>query len=149
MKRQIRKGVFESNSSSVHSITYSFEGRQENKLPINKDGYIEVDFGHFGKEYEIYDSQYDKLSYLMTCLAYISSMNINNVIYEHDEFKNIEEAICNYTGAKGIKILGSVDPELDHQSIPYDGIEIINTYDEEEVVNFVFNKNIWLKTSCD
>ena len=52
-------------------------------------------------------------------------------------------------GAKGIKILGSVDPELDHQSISYDGIEIINTYDEEEVVNFVFNKNIWLKTSCD
>ena len=146
--KKIRNNVFETNSSSVHALVYSPEGRQENKLKINKDGYIETDFGYFGKEYEIYDSQDDKLSYLMTCLSYTCSMNIDE-IYESYEFRNIEEAICNYTGAKGIKILGYVEAELDHQSVPYGSIEIINTYDEEEVVNFVFNKNIWLKTSCD
>jgi hypothetical protein len=148
MKRQIRKYIFESNSSSVHTLVYSNDGRESSNFKLNKDGKIEVDFGEFGRDYCIYDSQYDKLSYLITCLYYLSGYEIDS-IYDKWEFEKIEEAICSYTGATGIKILGQVEPYIDHQSVPDYDIEIINVFDEDAVINFVFNKNIALRTDSD
>lgn len=148
MKRKIRQGVFETNSSSVHSLVISNDGRESSEFKLNKDGEIEIDFGQFGKDERIYTSQYDKLSYLITCLYYLSGWEVED-IYDKWEFKEIQDAICKYTGAKGIKILGEQEPEIDHQSQPYDGIEIINVYDEDAVINFVFNKYVSLKTDCD
>ena len=146
MNRKIRKGVFETNSSSVHSLVISNEGREPSEFKLNKDGEIEIDFGQFGKDKRIYTSQYDKLSYLITCLYYLSGWEISD-IYDRREFREIQEAICKYTGATEIKIIGEQEPEIDHQSQPYDGIEIINVYDK--VINFVFNKYVLLKTDCD
>lgn len=149
MKKTIRDKVFETNSSSVHSLCISNDGLEQSELKIHKDGKIHVGFGYFGKDYCIYDSQHEKLSYLMTCLCYIFGYDIDN-IYESYDFKMIEDAICSYTGAKGIKIIGDEnDAYIDHQSIPYDGIEIINIYDDDEIINFVFNKYISLKTDSD
>ncbi len=148
MKRQVRNNLFETNSSSVHTLVISNDGREPSNFKLNKEGKIEVDFGEFGKDLCLYTSQYDKLSYLMTCLYYLSGYDIDD-IYENWEFENIENAICEYTGAKGIKILGKVEPYIDHQSIPDYDIEIINAYDKDAVINFVFNKNVSLKTDCD
>lgn len=148
MKRQIRRCVFETNSSSVHSLVISNDGREPSEFKLNKDGYIEVDFGEFGKDEKLYTSQYDKLSYLITCLYYLSGWDVEG-IYEKWEFEIIEEAICEYSGAKGIRILGKNEPHIDHQSVPYSDIEIINAYDKDEVINFVFNKYVSLKTDCD
>jgi hypothetical protein len=145
---QIRHEVFETNSSSVHAIQFSNDGREPSAFRLNKDGKIEIDFGKFGSEYNIYDSQYDKLSYLITCLYYLSGYDID-AIYDNWEFKQIENAVCKYTGADGIKILGDVYPEIDHQSIPDYYIQIINTEDDDAIINFVFNKNIVLKTMSD
>lgn len=145
MKRKIRKGVFETNSSSVHSLVVSNEGREPSEFKLNNDGKIEIDFGQFGKDKRIYTSQYDKLSYLITCLYYLSGYDI----YDKWEFREIQDAICKYTGATGIKILGEQEPEIDHQSQPYGNIEIVNVYDEDAVINFVFNKYVSLKTDCD
>lgn len=148
MKRKIRKGVFETNSSSVHSLVISNEGREPSEFKLNKDGEIEIDFGQFGKDKRIYTSQYDKLSYLITCLYYLSGYDISD-IYDKWEFREIQDAICKYTGATGIKILGEQEPEIDHQSQPCGNIEIVNVYDEDAVINFVFNKYVSLKTDCD
>lgn len=148
MNRKIRKGVFETNSSSVHSLVISNEGREQSEFKLNKDGEIEIDFGQFGKDERIYSSQYDKLSYLITCLYYLSGYDISD-IYDKWEFEQIQDAVCKYTGATGIKILGKQEPEIDHQSQPYGDIKIINVYDEDAVINFVFNKYVSLKTYCD
>lgn len=148
MKRKIRKGVFETNSSSVHSLVISNDGREPSKFKLNKDEEIEIDFGQFGKDERIYSSQYDKLSYLITCLYYLSGYDISD-IYDKWEFEQIQDAVCKYTGATGIKILGKQEPEIDHRSQPYGNIEIVNVYDEDAVINFVFNKYVSLKTDCD
>lgn len=148
MKRKIRKDVFETNSSSVHSLVISNEGREPSEFKLNKHGEIEVDFGQFGKELCYYTSQYDKLSYLITCLYYLNGLEVED-IYEKWEFREIQDAVCKYTGAKGIKIIGKEEPEIDHQSQPYSGIEIIDVYDEDAVINFIFNKYVSLKTDCD
>lgn len=72
MAKKIRSGVFETNSSSVHSLVFSKEGLEPSVLPVDRDGKIITDFGEFGKEYCIYDAQAEKLSYLITCLYYLS-----------------------------------------------------------------------------
>ena len=148
MNRKIRNGVFETNSSSVHSLVISKEGREPSEFQLNKDGEIEIDFGQFGKDERIYFSQYDKLSYLITCLYYLAGHDMYD-IYNNWEFEQIQDAVCKYTGATGIKILGNQEPAIDHQSLPYNNIEIINVYDEDAVINFVFNKYVSLKTDCD
>ena len=146
-KRIIRQNTFETNSSSVHSLVFSNEGREPSQFVL-EDGYIWVSLGDFGTDLCIYDTQYDKLSYLMTCLYYIGGYSIEG-IYNSFEFIAIEAAICNYTGAKGIKINPYSNGYIDHQSAPYGSIEIINVWNDDEVINFVFNKHISLKTDCD
>lgn len=146
--RQIRKNIFETNSSSVHSLQIDGSGLEPSKLNIDKDGYIRVEFGSFGREYRIYSSQYEKLQYLITCLYYIT-YSVEE-IYDSYNFELICNIVCDYTGAFGIKIVGDENKAyIDHQSIPYDGIKIINIYDDEEVKNFIFNKYVSLKTDCD
>jgi len=147
MKSKIRNQVFETNSSSVHTIIFSNDGLEPSNLPV-KDGMIQIDFGKFGKELNYYNSQYDKLSYLITCLYYLSSFGYDD-IYNTYLFKEIQNTVCEYAGANGIEIIGDVEPSIDHQSQPYDDIELVNVYDKEELINFIFNKNILLKTDCD
>lgn len=42
VKRKIRKNVFETNSSSVHSLVISNDGREPSEFKLNKDGEIEM-----------------------------------------------------------------------------------------------------------
>lgn len=151
MKIQIRKNVFETNSSSVHSLAISRDGLEPSRLLKDKNNKIVTDFGSFGKDLCLYGSQEEKLSYLITCLAYMSNdFGSAEGVYNNYLFEDVEDAICEYAGVDGIKILGYVEPEIDHQSIPNDsGDMIINICDEDEIVNFVFNKHISLKTDCD
>ena len=149
MKKQIRRGCFETNSSSQHSLSISKEGLEPSKFKLNRNGKIEVDFGEFGKRYEIFDTQYEKLSYLMTCLWYLSGgFNVED-IYNNYEFRRIERVVCDYAGATGIEILGEMEPKIDHQSVPEYEIEIINSWDEDAVINIVNNNYVRLKTDCD
>lgn len=63
MKRQIRKGVFETNSSSIHCISIA------KYLPEIYTGYA-ADFktGEFGWEHRAYYGEQDKMSYLWTAI---------------------------------------------------------------------------------
>lgn len=149
MNKKIRNYVFETNSSSVHTLSVSRQGIEPSKFVLDEEGYLHTDFGTFGKNYDIFDSQYDKLSYLITLCYYCAGFEIES-IRESYQFKYIEDAMKKHTGCLGIIIDGLKEPEIDHQSQPYDGnIDIINIYDEDEIINFVFNKYISLKTDCD
>lgn len=149
MRRHIRNEVFESNSSSVHTLTFSKSGREPSKFVLDKDGYLHVDYGTFDAEYNVYTEQYDKLSYLITLCSYCADVYCREVT-ETYQFREIEDAIKEYTGCVGIIIDGLEEPAIDHQSIPYDGdINIINIYDKDAVIDFVFNKYVGLKTDRD
>lgn len=62
MSTKIRQGVFETNSSSTHSICIA----KDAKLSIPKS--LHFDFGEFGWEYDTLDSVEQKASYLYTGL---------------------------------------------------------------------------------
>ena len=69
MKSKTRKGIFETNSSSVHSLVFLNQKLSKpnlKELRIDKDGVIKIPLGYFGKDYRIYSSQKEKLSYIMT-----------------------------------------------------------------------------------
>lgn len=78
MKVQIRKGVFETNSSSVHAICIATEDEYKvsNELFFN--------WGEFGWERETYDSTYERASYLWTA--------INNFYWREGQVEEIETA---------------------------------------------------------
>lgn len=147
MKQQVRRGVFETNSSSVHSLTFSKSTLEPSTLTTNGLGEIEVELGNFGKSRREYYDQTTKLSYLLTSIYYIVGQDVR-AIYDNEEFDYIVRAVCSYTGANGIKITNS-EGYIDHQSIPVGGISIINASNVDEIKGFIFSKDIGIKTDCD
>lgn len=150
MRLQIRTKVFETNSSSVHSLTFDPSGLELNKMSMDKDGYILASFGEFGKNTETYSSQADKLSYLLTCLYYSCAHFDAEEVVNTYGFSLIERALQKYTGCNGIRIIGDIEPYIDHQSIPENGdVDLINIWSEGAIIDFIFNKYVMLHTTCD
>lgn len=160
MKTVIRRGVFETNSSSVHTLTLDKSGLEKPDMRIykrkNKEGetkrYIYVPLQYFGKDIVTYKSQRDKLSYLLTT-AYVHSGSDLEDFMDSYAFKDIERDIVDYykecgKETDGIMILSESEKNagLDHQS--YYDYEYIEDF-PLSVVDFVFNRYIALHTDCD
>lgn len=62
--KQIRKGVFETNSSSVHAICIT---KNSNNYYVPDE--LHFGFGEFGWQFDTYDSVSDKASYLWTAIC--------------------------------------------------------------------------------
>lgn len=161
MKMTIRRGVWETNSSSVHSLSVSNKGMRKCKLRPREDGYIHVKVRYWGLNLEYFPNQKDKLSYLLTCVAYCCGCGNGyedyGQYYDDYRFKYIEEAVRHYyeetTGKAdclGIRVDNLKDAQIDHQSVPECGdIPFVNVWDEKSIQNFIFNSYISLKTDCD
>lgn len=149
MKRVIRSNVFETNSSAVHSLAIDSSGLRPSELPVDKDGYIVTDFGDFG-DYDVGITAYDqatKLSYLATECYYINRMDMD--LEESYQWRDICDAVCEYTGARGVRVLGNVEPSLNHQVFPDYEPKFCKYWDEDSVINFVFNSYVGVKMSHD
>jgi hypothetical protein len=72
--KQIRQGVFETNSSSTHSICIA----KDVKLSIPKN--IHFSFGEFGWERDTLSSIQEKASYLYTGMMYINPQGMDKII---------------------------------------------------------------------
>lgn len=105
--KQIRSGVFETNSSSTHSLTFRrSEGQlSESYLPVGDDGYVHVEFGDFGWGYDRLWKQEEKLSYLCTMAACADSdMSSNEDFYKNPEFQAINNVVKERCGCDGLII---------------------------------------------
>lgn len=71
MKIQVRKNVFETNSSSVHTITMSKDWNSHKKNTIPEK--LEFHTSCYGWEVEKYDTPNERASYLYTALAIMSN----------------------------------------------------------------------------
>lgn len=129
MKRQIRKNVFETNSSSTHAICISKENKYE------KEDYVSFRTGEFGWEFAVYKDTDDKASYLITAILY------RNKDYADEKLKRLKELLDENDIEYDF-------PELEEKSWEYNG-EIhycykINGYidhvdETEEFVNAVLS----------
>lgn len=99
MNIKIRKSVFETNSSSIHSICISGSDRFS-KFPNEK---ISVDFDEYGWGYDRLDTAHQKLSYVLTSIQYYdSSVNDEDIetLYESKYYVWLKEMVKDYCGCE-------------------------------------------------
>lgn len=172
MLYKIRYKIFETNSSSVHSLVFLNQKLSKpnlKELRIDKDGVIKIPLGYFGKDYQIYSSQKEKLSYIMTIFYCWFGEDIikfeNKDDWQSSYWEDIKEAIISYINAscpekhctdivpilpKRTKNYYDWEVGFDHQTYPsYLEDCVVNLYVPQQVVDFIFNKNVALETNCD
>lgn len=103
MKQQIRYKVFESNSSSCHSIsirreptTYDYDSLKQ--YIDQEDNKIHIPFGEFGWGVESYNDSYTKLQYALT-------MVVEGECYDVEDGTDPEEYFYN---TKGFKLINEL-----------------------------------------
>lgn len=69
MKINIRKSIFETNSSSIHCIVIGNNGSNPEKFPEE----LVFEGGEFGWEHKVYNNTQSKANYLYTALMYIDN----------------------------------------------------------------------------
>jgi hypothetical protein len=163
--RAARRSVFETNSSSTHSVTIS-KGGLLTTPTLNKHGNkVVVYFGQFGWGPGKLVSQKDKLSYL--CTVWVEKEGRINGFEKTKGYKLIDKAIAEYCNCDGI-VIGSrmsmsvaapdgkpytyFDHEgyIDHQSLErYKDVEDFLKQNNTDVINFVFNPNIVVNIDND
>ena len=133
MKKLIRIGVFESNSSSSHSISIAKNNMDfvMDTIYPDQDGVIRVEGQEFGWAWRKFNDAMTKLAYVM-----------QDQTSKHDM---IIEVVKEQTGALEV-IFDEKDGYIDHQSCGT-AYEVCDSKDA--IKNFIFNKNSWLFTGND
>lgn len=174
MKRQIRNNVFETNSSSTHSVSISnknsnYYNEDCLKNYIEWDNKVHVEFGEFGWEVEHYSYPYSKLQYIVTMLVETEGRNVSTVdeLFETDGFKLINDAVADYCNCDGIWIDSEMkmdsyewgekietyishDGYIDHQSCEdYDSVQDFLDDYGVDITKFIFDDGVCVITDND
>jgi hypothetical protein len=150
--KQIRKGVFETNSSSTHSICIA----KEAELTIPKS--LHFDFGEFGWECDTLRSLGEKATYLYTGLIAEKRKDDAEKIFELLRSKGIEvtaeEPIFenrSYTNSEG-KLVEYTSSEntgyVDHSDELTDFLNAV-CEDENKLMNYLFSDLSFIITGND
>ena len=153
MRKTTRYNLLETNSSSAHTLVYKNRKLSKPKLPISKKtGMVIGHLGNFGKDTKEYEKQPDKLSYLLTCIAYNCGAYDGDTdrLYDDYYFQDLADVISEYTGAVGLEVPDGETGYIDHQSVPeWSGECDLFTLTKENMKNFIFDDNVILRTDCD
>ncbi len=160
--KQVRHGVFETNSSSTHSVSVHRNSTriEQNRMVVCDDGYIHATLGEFGWEEEDYYSQESKLSYLLTMAVHKNGLYAYNFneredreaidsLQETEDFKRISAEVARHAGCKGI-VVDYSSGYIDHQSHEdYRSMDdFLNDYDVS-ILEFVFGSGVVVHTDND
>lgn len=138
MKRQIRQGAFETNSSSTHALNVFNGYRNDYYIPES----ITVRPGEFGWECDTYSSPEDKLAYLYTWMLGVMSKEEAQekltLLLEQAGVKEVEFENCGGYWEDGY---------IDHSEDLYSGdlTELLDKY----FVDYVFNSASYVETGND
>lgn len=141
MKTQIRNNVFETNSSSVHTISIS------NSSPQSIDNYIFFDRGEYGWEWETYNSSQDKANYLYECM--IDLFYHNNLLKE--KCNRIREELALYK--VGCDFAEVNENNLFEGYVDHGGQneELVNYLldNPDKLIDYLFNDTSYIATGND
>lgn len=160
----VRRGVFETNSSSSHSVTIADSTWVPSEFKIVEDWdicdgepTILVDLVGFCSWYD-HETQNDKLAYLVEQIAYITDnyyalswygneeeqREAKERLYDSEEFKELEDEICDHAGCKHIRIKEDSSGYIDHDSV-CNTIEELKNYDlPGSYTSFVFGADSYV-----
>ena len=170
MKRTIRRGVFETNSSSTHSVTIR-EDIPSPALKVEDDNKVHAEFDEFGWEWEHYFTAKSKLSYALTMVVETEcKRREDNTIpnfFETEGFKAINDLIKEKCKCDGVTVDSEIkvvrhmredgeytyidhDGYIDHQSCEdYNSLQdFLDTYGVT-LEQFIFDEHVILNTGND
>ncbi len=84
---KVRRGIFETNSSSSHSLSIGVISNEERTVDEVPDNTLVLGIGEYGWEWEDYDMWYEKADYISILLGEEGIELIKKVI--HKKFPNI------------------------------------------------------------
>ena len=143
---QIRRSVFETNSSSTHSVTIADGRLVPNEIPIVEDWDIcdgeptmLVELTGFCSMND-HCTQMEKLAYIIMQIAYILDLYHANgwygskeeiekareKLYDTEEFKELEDLVCDHAGCKHMRLREGTEGYIDHDSVVRDIDELKN-----------------------
>jgi len=140
MKYNIRLAIFETNSSSTHSLSINKDTILYESLNVDRSGNVYISSGEFGWEVEQYRHADVKASYCFTWIKQECSGETENRYLEM-----LKKAIKEHTQCKNV-IFQDEDGYIDHQS---DDVCFEVFESEETLKNFIFNVNSTLTTAND
>ena len=140
--KKIRTGVWETNSSSCHSLSINDTNILLDYLIPDEYGEVTIEPGKFGWEWEKFNDAATKASYCLTGIQYVKDeevalSNLREVIQEHTLCNQVNLIIPN--GDYESKSYGYID----HQSIDEGQMDDL-LFDKTKLHNFIFNKKSWL-----
>ena len=148
----IRQGVFETNSSSTHSICIA----KDAKLTIPKS--LHFDFGEFGWECDILKSPIEKASYLYTGLIANNQKEDADKIIQFLKDKGInitaEKPIFtnkSYTDSNGKLVKYTSGENIGYIDHSYDMTSFLNAIceDKNKLMNYLFSDLSFIITGSD
>ena len=153
MKRQIRHGVFETNSSSTHAICIS---TLDEELSIPET--IEFGFGDYGWEFDTLCSKRDRANYLYTCLAYFSWDKVKEYIefirktlksagVHNIYFDDLRVAVSTW-GDEKAEYWIKPDGYVDHGAEAYEFVKAVCS-NEKLLLNYLFSNKSYILTGND
>jgi len=132
----IRNNVFETNSSSSHSISISTDTTGIlDTIECDDNGVITITGLGFGREWEAYNDPLTKASYC-----------VSDCQGEQSKLDMLRKVIQDHTGASEVKFVINQDSYIDHESVrnSFEGFE-----DEETLKNLIFNSESYIFTGSD
>ena len=158
MTQQVRQSVFETNSSSTHSIHISNKECVLDTLRVDDDGVCRIYPGEFGWEVQDYYGAECKASYCMTFLfqdnrRYDKDYN-SRVEFDSDGQQLLDmltEVIQEVTRATKVEYVGSNDKYYQHGYIDHQSHGVCRSAfkNKKTLKNFIFNPNSVLHTDND
>lgn len=144
MKRQIRRGTFETNSSSTHAICIT-----KSEYRHNSFSHIDFKIGEFGWENDEYDSLYNKASYLITAILSFDKdeadenlqklkdiLDSNNIGYTLPELK-----VDSWEYGGKTKYYYDIDGYIDHSGETKDFVNDVLS-DSDKLFRYLFGKSV-------
>lgn len=130
MKKLIRHNVWETNSSSSHSISIADDNKEFvlDYIYPDQNGVITLDGGEFGWEWFKHNDALTKANYVAASYGLIEAL---------------KEAIIEQTGASDVIYRGSSDYDSNWSYVDHDSYGVAPST-KEDIKKFIFNKNSWL-----
>ena len=148
---KVRRSVFETNSSSSHSITLAPKQVCESKtLPLDSEGYVTAHVNGYCS-YDVFCEPIDKLGYLLQVYAAKNHISLNYActsqnfldaleeLYQTDEFDYLQSRVKELMGptCKGIRFADTYGWGYIDDS--YEAVDEFCTYNEYDPIDFIFN----------
>lgn len=155
MQQHIRLNVFETNSSSSHSLTVTAGDLVETPFDVDtlRRGVVEVGMSEYGWEWQRYYTARNKLSYLLTqVLRYHGNVPTGTnagvtkeLCEEHDELAMMVRVVKDYTGCD-LHFVADSSGYIDHESAG-EGMELFRS--EDQLKQFLFSASSFVQTGND